>query len=232
VKVYESVIQIRLYQYAEEVESTDLDNKLLKALRLRYFRPTKKVPVGVRTPERGLIRLLELRASGPVVSFVKYIHSHHNCVLNLLYAIFGADIIAYLFDQAWVPATTVVPFRPRLFLKRLSVLELAVDKLRDGAKMPIWLAETDHYLRPGMGPRLNRFSAKYHGLLLKWSLRELRAFGEFGLTLSTKTRPPRVEISILNSVDLDDPEVSPFVAGRTSKDREPAPRLPARLLQK
>jgi hypothetical protein len=232
-KVYENVIQIKLHKgfdHDEYMYMRDLKKQFL-SLSDHYFKPTKEAPKCTSTQERAMIDRMKWVIDEKEPGVARSI-SEGDVVLRLLYGVFEADIIAYLFDQAWVPATTVVPFRPRLFLKRLSVLERVVDKLKDGAKTPIWLPETDHYLRPGMGPKLNRFSAKHHGLLLKWSLRELRAFGEVGLTLPTEPEAPRVEISILNPVGLDDSEVSPFVAGRTSKDREPVPGPPARLQRK
>ena len=87
-----------------------------------------------------------------------YIGSYHNCVFRLLYAVFGLDIIAYLFNQTWVPDTTIDPFRPGLFLERLSVLERATKELVDGAETPVRLPGTAVYFGPDIGPTLRLYS--------------------------------------------------------------------------
>jgi hypothetical protein len=234
-KVYENVIQIKLHRGIDTDERLYRDalERQLPSLREHYFKPTKEASKGTSTQEQAMIDHMEeeLAIDDEDLGVARSIREG-DVVFRLLYGVFEADIIAYLFDQAWVPATTVVPFRPRLFLNRLSVLERVVDKLKDGARTPIWLEETNPFLRPGMGPKLKCFRDRHHRLLLKCSFRELRAFGEVGLTLPREAVAPRVEISIWNPYGLDDSEVSPFVAGRTSKDREPVPGLPARLQRK
>jgi hypothetical protein len=54
--------------------------------------------------ERAMIEQMEfaIRAENPGVA--RRIRQG-DVVFRLLYGVFGADIIAYLFDQAWVPAT-------------------------------------------------------------------------------------------------------------------------------
>jgi hypothetical protein len=218
--VYESVIQVVLYPDPNDaVERTATNYEQLRSLRDLYFEPTMEEPTGVTTQERALIRMLEVRSIGSAVSCIS---SHANCVLNLIYGVFGVDTLAYLFDQSWVPATTVNPFRPGLYLKRLSVLERTASELKDGARTPVWLPETAQYFRPGMGPSLECFKDKEHRLLLDHSLRELREFGELGLSLAKEDREPSVEIGVYDPYHsyYDDPAIQAFVAGRTSTESE------------
>jgi hypothetical protein len=150
-------------------------------------------------------------------------NSFYGYDFGLLYGIFGADILAYLLDQAWVPAATVAPFRPLLFLKRLSVLEQTAKDLRDGAKTPIWLSETAHYFRPGMGASLKCFNEEAHRPPLDRILGAFRRFGEEGLSLRMEDKGPKAYIHIFDPHGYDGgPEVEAFVAGRTSTPEERA----------
>jgi hypothetical protein len=217
-KVYENEIQIFLRPAFDNVSKHhDAVRTELRSVRERYFWPTKDEPAEMMTQERALIRLFWERASNEykVARENGYVGSFENCVFRLLYGVFGADILAYLFDQEWVPDTTVDPFRPTLFLERLSVLERATKKLEDGAKTPVVTPETAAYFRPGMGPRLKCFREEKHRLLLDYSLRELRDFGELGLSLQAKNEKLSVWIHIFDPYDAitEDPEFTAFVAG-------------------
>jgi hypothetical protein len=123
-----------------------------------------------------------------------YVGTYHNCALKLLNGVFGTETLAFLFDQACSRGAVINPFRAQLFLERLSVLERAVGELKDGTKTPVLLPETAHYLRDGIGTRLNHFDEQKHRLLLSASLRELRDFGELGLSLQGTDKPLKVTI--------------------------------------
>jgi hypothetical protein len=182
-KVYDSIIEICLDPVCKnEAIRDDKAQRELGHVRGIYFKPAKAAPMDTTTQERSLIQLFWERASFEykVARENGYVGTDHNCVLRLLYGVFGLDIIGYLFNRSWVPATTIDPFRPDVFLERLSVLEQAAADLTDGWKTPVKLPETTAYFRPGMGPKLSRFSEERHRLLLDYSLRELRAFGELG----------------------------------------------------
>jgi hypothetical protein len=210
-KVYEHSIDILLSPTFEDAKNRDNEVKQrLRPVRERCFTPTKGAPAGTKTQERALVRLLWNRASERYKSAREngYVGSFHNCVFELLFGIFGMDIIAYLFNQGWVPETTVNPFRPLPFLKRLSVPEEAARKLKDHAKTPVTLPETAPYLVPGMGPDLECFREKQHRLLLECSLRELRGFGE--LALSRRRQEQTVFIQIYDPYGFDDPECQAF----------------------
>jgi hypothetical protein len=215
-KVYDSFIEICLQPVFMNVSRRDdKAQRKLDSVYDRYFTPTKAAPVGTTTQERALIRLFWERASNEykVARENGYVGSYHNCVLKLLHGVFGLDIIAYLFNQAWVPETAIEPFHPELFLERLSVLERAAMKLADGAKTPVKLSETAAYFRPDMGPELNAFSEEKHRLLLDYSLRELRDFGELGLSLQAEGEKLTVSIRIYTPRKFHDPEIMAFAAG-------------------
>jgi hypothetical protein len=220
-KVYEYPIEICLSPAFDNASRRDDDaERKLGPVYNRYFTPVEDAPEGTTTQERALIRLFWERASHEhkLARENGYVGSFHNCVLRLLYGMFGADVLAYLFDQAWVPATTVDPFRPGLFLERLCVLERATKELKDGAKTPVRLPETTPYFRPGMGPELNGFSEEKHLLLLDYSLRELRDFGELGLSLHAENEKLRVYIHIWQPIEFDDPEIEAFAANPKDSD--------------
>ena len=212
-EVYEHQIEICLSPVHYDALERDRDVKeKLKAVREHYFTPAKGGPSGTTTQERALIRLFWGRAcqdyklareNGCVSSF-------HNCAFRLLYGVFGADVIAYLFNQAWVGFSIVDPFRPRMFLDRLSVLEQASRGLKDGATTPISLPDIVPYVVAGMGPQLKCFREKQHGLLLDYSLRELRGFGELGLSRQWKREVQTVCIHLHAPYGLHDPECQAF----------------------
>jgi hypothetical protein len=137
-----------------------------------------------------------------------YVGPYCNCAFNLLYGVFGIDILAFLFDQAWFPGALITPFRVQLFLERLSVLERAVDELKDGTKTPVLLPETAHYIDDRMGPKLTYFDEKKHRLLLSASLHELRDFGALGLSLQGKDKPLTVGIHMPLILDEEVEELS------------------------
>jgi hypothetical protein len=233
-KVYENLIQFALYpRTAETDECTHAFENKLQSLRNHYFRRTKDAPEGTWTQERALIeqledRLIQQKYSGGI----KVISSFGDIALRLLWGVFGVDIIAYLFDQEWVPITKIEPFRPSLFLKRLSVLERIAKNLKDGVKTPVWSPETAPYFRPDLGPTLKYFREKHHRLLLECSLRELRAFGEFGQTLRTAIDEPRVDIYMWEPRNFDDAEVKELVLVGLPKRRSLIPRLQGNLCRK
>jgi hypothetical protein len=214
-KVYEYPIEICLEPVFDNASRRDDESQReLEPVYARYFTPVEDATEGTTTQERALIQLFWGHASHEhkLARENGYIGSFHNCVFKLLYGAFGLDIIAYLFDQAWVPTTIIDPFRPGLFLERLSVLERATKELKDGAKTPVRLPETAPYLRPGMGPELNGFSEEKHRLLLDYSLRELRDFGELGLSLQAENEKLSVRIHIWQPHEFDDPDIETFAA--------------------
>jgi hypothetical protein len=60
-----------------------------------------------------------------------------------------------------------------------------------------------------MGMRLRHFREKKHRLLLNYSLRELRDFGELGVSLDEAGKEPDVEISVYAGYDYG-PEMLRF----------------------
>jgi hypothetical protein len=212
-KVYEYEVDICLN--SAHTAATSRDNKVkaeLRPVRHRYFIPEKNAPAGTKTQERAMIQLFWARASDDYKTARDngYVGSFHNCAFRLLYGIFGVDIIGYLFNQGWVPLTTIDPFRPDLFLQRLIVLEQAARELKDGAKTPVCLPETAPYAVTGMGPELLRFSETEHRVLLDYSLRELRGFGELGASRQWGGGDQTVSIQIYGLCGFDDPECQSF----------------------
>jgi hypothetical protein len=183
--------------------------KELRTVRKMYV-PRREKEYVVHSQESALLDLLWKRAcvltdrSGSN----GYVGPSSNCALNLLYGVFDIDILAFLFDQTWFPGAHIIPFRVQLFLERLGVLERAVSDLKDGTKTPVLLPETAHYLDDRMGPKLIHFEEKKHRLLLSASLRELRDFGELGLSLQGRDKPLMVTIHM---PFIGDEEVEAFV---------------------
>ena len=70
------------------------------------------------------------------------------------------------------------------------------------------LPETAHYVDDRMGPKLTHFEERKHRLLLSASLRELRDFGELGLSLQGRDKPLTVTIHM---PFIGDEEVEAFV---------------------
>lgn len=224
-KVYEYSIDIMLDSARDEARvRNDATRNKLRPVRRRLFTPTEDVPPGTTTQERALVRLLWGRSSDEN-QFARengYVGSFHNCAFRLLYAVFGVDVIAYLFNQAWVPETTIDPFRPSLFLERLYILEQAVRGLKNKAKTPVHLQETAPYVAAGMGPELECFSEERHRLLLDFSLRELRGFGELGAARQWREKKQSVSIQIWEPGGFNDPECNEFMAEPLGFD-EPEP---------
>jgi hypothetical protein len=166
------------------------------------------VPENEKSAMEGFCKRLDhSEVEGPIAKECGYIFSDVNCDLRLLHHLFGADIVGYLFDKTWIPiakpvptiyfprefipsdakfgetlGAVVRPFRPELFLARLSVFERNFRQLKDGAITPISLPELTAYLRGDGGTRLQRFIDDEHRLRLEISLSELRDFGELGLS--------------------------------------------------
>jgi hypothetical protein len=160
------------------------------------FVPQREEEYVIHSEESALLDLLWKRASvlADLSGSNGYVGTYHNCALKLLNGVFGTDTLAFLFDQACSRGALINPFRVQLFLERLSVLERAVGELKHGTKTPVLLLETAHYLRDGIGTRLSHFDEQKHRLLLSASLRELRDFGELGLSLQGTDKPLRVTI--------------------------------------
>jgi hypothetical protein len=166
--VYENMIEINLHPIAEMRAEEDEDCQKFEQA---FYR-------GAAAKEFG------------------YLDTFLNCALNLLHNVFGADVIAYLFDKEWIPTvkpvrtvvfptfmqpyatmsrTVVEPFRPALFLERLTVLETTIKQLRDEAITPILLPEMAAYRRGDGGITFRQFREKYHRLALDFSMSECEA---------------------------------------------------------
>ncbi len=139
-----------------------------------------------------------------------YLGSSVNCAFSVLYEVFGVDVIAFLFDQPWVPSTAVDPFRPKQFLARLTILETASGKLAEGDTLPILLPQTASYRRPRTVPLPSSFLGGNQGLLLRQAFRELRDFGELGVRMQRTGRKLTVDINFIPGVADD--EVLAFAA--------------------
>ena len=198
--VYESVIEICLDPvFSEASERSDAVEQAMGPLCDRYSLRMLDTKIDETSQQKALIGLFCKRRAGHRYALAQengYIGSYHNCVFELLYGVFGVDIIGYLFDRPWVPRATINPFRPGLFLRRLSVLEQAVTGIPDRTRTPLPLLRGNEYFCPGMGPRLMRFKDKKHRTLLLYSLGELRSFGELGRSLRLANRKPSVHINI------------------------------------
>ena len=204
--IYDHIIEI----FMEDVLSA-LDEKYLE--RVKELHNVRMMYVPQRTKdsqERALLDLLWKRACVQVERSGSngYVGPYCNCALNLLYGVFGTDILAFLFDQSWFPGAVISPFRIQLFLERLSVFERAVSELKDGTKTPVLLPETAHYVDDRMGPKLAYFDDKKHRLLLSASLRELRDFGELGLSRQGKDKPLTATIHMPFILDEEVEELS------------------------
>jgi hypothetical protein len=210
-KVYNSFIEITLEPAFEHGyrRGERFKKQLLSAYELYPLAKGEDKSI-TKTDERALIELLLGRTEHKLARETGYVGSCHNCVFSLLYGIFRADILAFLFDQDWIPNITVDPFRPQLFLERLSILKRAAKSLTDGNEITAELRDIKDYVRPGMGSKLNHFNETRHRLLLDYSLRELQGFGELGLSLQAKTESVSVNIHIV-SPDYDyDEEILRF----------------------
>jgi hypothetical protein len=218
-KVYESIIEICMREALDQFEERS-EKEVRKLRALRKLNPVSRDEFyDVETQESALLDLLWRRACVLTDRWGSngYVGSFQNCVFSLLYGLFSADILAFLFDRAWVPAATINPFRPEPFLHRLAALERAAKKLKDGARTPVRLPETVAYIRAGMGPELNQFSERKHRLLLESSLRELRNFGELGLSLQQQGGEKQtVDIQITIFEGDYDPEILAFAELRTN----------------
>lgn len=209
-KVYESIIEIAMEPTFTRLRerNDELLDKLVP-LRKTYCGTAGWKAGAIYSDEKALIDLLFWRAKemGGRPASSGYVGNARNCVFSLLYGLFGIDVIAFLFDQAWVPAKDIVSFSPESFLDRLSVLERFSKKLKDGDKTPVRLQEARAYIRPGMGPQLKCFREDLHRLLLDNSLLELREFGELGVSLQRAGEEPNVAINIYHPYEEHDPEI-------------------------
>jgi hypothetical protein len=206
--VYQSVIEICLQPVFEAATNrNEAVKRDLLSLCERYSVRFRDTNIDHTSQAKSLIGLFCMRFASHEHALARengYIGSYHNCGFKLLYGVFGVDILAYLFDEEWVPNAVINPFQPELFLERLSVFERAAAGLTDGARTPLPLLRTSEYFRSGMGPRLPRFNENRHRLLLAYSLGELRGFGELGRSLRLTNKKPIVEIKIWSPYDYDD----------------------------
>lgn len=189
---YEDVIEILIEDIWHKPGPNDAVLREIRYLQDLY-------PASRGTQERGMLNLLVDRLDPTAQCSGKRgcIVSWHNCVFRLLYAVYGIDFIAFLFNhRRWAPRLTIESFQPQLFLERLSVLERAAKKLRHEEYIPVELPETKPYLKRGMGPKLNCFIENDHRILLDSSLGELRAFGKLGVSMLPKYKNIRVEINM------------------------------------
>jgi hypothetical protein len=214
-KVYSYDIEVFLDPACEEAQARSrFETDKIAPSRNVYFAASKEVPEGVTTQERALIQLFWTRACREykLARETGYIGSYHNCALELLHGIYGVDILAYLFDQCWVPTTVVDPFRPNAYLSRLRVLEQASHRLRHGTKLPVTLRGASAYAVVGMGEELKRFDEVRHRFLLDRSLAELHAFGELGAEFTRRSKPQKVHIQIWTPYGFNDSECNHFKA--------------------
>jgi hypothetical protein len=204
--IYDHTIEI----FMDDVLSA-LDDKYLEMA--KELHAVRRMYIPQRTKDSQEWALLDLLWKRACVQIERsgsngYVGPYCNCALNLLYGVFGTDVLSFLFDQAWFPGAIISPFRVQPFLERLSVLERALGELKDGTKTPVLLPETAHYVDDRMGPKLTHFEERKHRLLLSASLRELRDFGELGLSLQGRDKPLTVTIHM---PFIGDEEVEAFV---------------------
>ena len=188
--VYDGMIEIWLEE-PQDIFLKESEKRARTLWQLRRQFPTTWNGDGVRkvTQESSVLDLLWKRAC--VLSEHSgangYVGAYQNCAFSLLYGIFGADVVGFLFDRKWVDGVRIDPFQPEPFLERLSILERAMQSLKEDSKIPIVLAETAQFRRPGVGTKLNRYNKALHHLLVESSLRELHDFGECGVSHLSNT---------------------------------------------
>jgi hypothetical protein len=154
-----------------------------------------------------------------------YVGSYNNCAFSVLYEIFGVDVIAFLFNQSWIPSKVVDPFFPGQFLDRLAVLESALGKLTEGDALPMLLNQAESYRWPGASPTPSLFLDGKHGLLARYSLHQLRGFGEVGVRLQRTHDNLTVDINIFTSEGGYADEILAFVAPLAKQELPLATRL-------
>ena len=174
-KIYESVIEIWLEKPEHLKKQEDEERQRARELREICSRYAEGTPRFAMAYHRW-----NLTRAPICLGRTGYVGGHHNCDFPTIYAVFGGDPIAFLFNQPWVPHRSIDPFKPQEFLSRLSQLESSAERLRDGDRLPILL-----HAAPG-DENLGRprcFSEENDRWFLTQSLKELRDFGEFGLGL-------------------------------------------------
>jgi hypothetical protein len=190
--VYESYIEIVIHDVFDESRHNALEYAFeLDLLRRGYPEDTQ---------ERAILECLIQRAlQASTDGKDGYIGAYTNCAFSVLYEIFGVDVIAFLFNQSWIPNKIIDPFFPDQFLDRLAVLESALGKLTEGDALPILLNQAESYRWPRASPTLSLFLDGKHGLLARYSLHQLRDFGELGMRLQRTLDNLTVDINIFNS---------------------------------
>jgi hypothetical protein len=176
------------------------------------------------TQEWAILKRLSQRASEADCDGEDgYIGSYTNCAFSVLYEIFAVDIIAFLFNQPWIPSKIVDPFFPDQFLDRLAVLESAAGELTEGDALPILLNQAESYRWPGATPTPTLFLAEKHGLFARYSLHQLRDFAEVGMTLQKNHDNLTVDINIFGG--RDDEEILAYVTPQAKQELPLATRL-------
>jgi hypothetical protein len=215
--VYESEIEIVIREvfYGPRHETLEFAGEL-DSIRRQY--PTD-------TQEWAILKRLSERASYVACDGKDgYIGGYANCAFSVLYEIFGADVIAFLFNQSWIPNKIVDPFFPGQFLDRLAVLESALGKLKEGDALPVLVQQTESHQWPGTSPTPSLFLDGKQGLLARHSLHQLRDFGELGVRLQRTRHNPTVDINIFSSGGYAD-EIMAFVAPPAKQELTLATRL-------
>jgi hypothetical protein len=159
-----------------------------------------------------LDRLYDEIWNGSFTAAQGYLGSYRNCAFSVFHQVFGVDVIAFLFDRAWVPLTTISSFQPGSFLYRLSVLEKTFGKFKDGDSLPALLPETVAFMWPRSIFAPISFTAKHHGLFLRHGFRELRTFGELGESMQFRQQNLKVDVYISAPDDEYDDEILAFAA--------------------
>jgi hypothetical protein len=172
--------------------------------------------------ERPFLDLLWNRAEqNSAVGKNGYVGNYNNCTFSILYEVFGVDIIGFLFNQAWVPRTTINPFLAEHFLSRLATLEVAASRLRQGQRIPVLLPETAPYIPPGPEPEMKSFTEE-HRFFLNHSFRELRDFGELGRSLQQMGKELEVFINIWIPEGEHSDEIMAFAHEERGEEAQPS----------
>jgi hypothetical protein len=214
--VYESYIEIVIHDVFDESRHGTLEYASeVDLLRRGYPEDTQ---------EWAILKRLSQRASEADCDGKDgYIGGYTNCAFSVLYEIFAVDIIAFLFNQPWIPSKIVDPFIPCQFLDRLAVLESAFGELTEGDALPILLNPAESYRWPGASPTPSLFLAGKHGLLARYSLHQLRDFGELGMRLQRTHDNLTVDINIFGGGD--DEEILAYVTPQAKQELPLATRL-------
>jgi hypothetical protein len=220
VTVYDTTVEVCLDSaFGDNQDKNDELIRQLRSLRRKHDPMPQDLARSIyHTQEQDLLDLFWQRACllDKASGGRGYVGSYQNCTFNLLYGVFGIDILAFLFGQPWVPKVIIRPFDPESFLDRLSVLERAAEELEDGTMTPVPVPGAATYVQKGMGPELESFKEEQHRFLLQASLQEIRDFGELGRSLRDAKQDLSVDIHIWTNQGQheDDDEIMKFAANR------------------